>query len=549
METNDTYTAKEMLDVAIVGGGVSGIYSAWRLMHCDANTSEILRDWASYRPDGKLKIGVFERSSRIGGRLLSLVPPGMPNLRAELGAMHFTSNQMLLRSLVENKLHLKTYEFPGNKPENIVYLRGVHLREADLSNPEKVPYNMHWHELGKSASELVVEAIEQIVPGASSIPHSKWHEVKQTAEFDGIKLYKQGFRNLLNRVMSNEAYEFMRYAGGFDTILSNWNAADAIPWYLSYFGPDAKYIGLVDGFEAIPLKLSEEFVKAGGEIFLNHDLKSFKQSTLSDNTNGIELCFKNNLTINCRRLILAMPRRSIELLDRTGPVLDPENVEVHKMIESVTPQPLLKIFLCYENPWWQARHVSSGKSDTDLPARQCYYIGTEGDQPGADKSNRNSLLMASYDDGQSLNFWIGMRQEQMSEEPEYFRPAKTNRFCNPDEGDRQWLNYAPSATIVNELQRQLQEIHALKYIPYPYDAAYRDWGADPFGGAYNLWKIHAKSWEIIPKMIHPVADVPLYICGEAYCNNQGWVDGALQNVELMLQNHFHLHSPDWLRSL
>jgi hypothetical protein len=45
--------------------------------------------------------------------------------------MHFTSNQMLLRSLVENKLHLKTYEFPGNKPENIVYLRGVHLREAD----------------------------------------------------------------------------------------------------------------------------------------------------------------------------------------------------------------------------------------------------------------------------------------------------------------------------------------------------------------------------------------------------------------------------------
>lgn len=141
-----------------------------------------------------------------------------------------------------------------------------------------------------------------------------------------------------------------------------------------------------------------------------------------------------------------------------------------------------------------------------------------------------------------------MRKEQMSEEPEYFQPAKTNRFCNSDEGDCHWQNYVPSAAIVNELQRQLQEIHALKYIPYPYDAAYRDWGADPFGGAYNLWKIHAKSWEIIPKIIQPVADVPVYICGEAYCNNQGWVDGALQNVELMLQNHFDLHSPDWLLS-
>jgi monoamine oxidase len=244
-------------------------------------------------------------------------------------------------------------------------------------------------------------------------------------------------------------------------------------------------------FEAIPLKLSEEFVKAGGEVFLNHDLKSFKQSTLSDNTNGIELCFKNNLTVPCRRLILAMPRRSLELLEQSGPVLDPENVEVHKMVKSVTPKPLLKIFLCYENPWWQARHVSSGKSDTDLPARQCYYIGTEGDQPEADKSNRNSLLMASYDDGHSMNFWIGMRKEQMSEEPEYFQRDRTNRFCNPDSCDRHWQNYVPSAAIVNELQRQLQEIHDLKYIPYPYDAAYRDWGADPFGGAYNLWNPHS----------------------------------------------------------
>jgi hypothetical protein len=538
METNDTDMANEMLDVAIVGGGVSGIYSAWRLMHCDVDTSEILRDWASKRPDGNLKIGVFER---IGGRLLSLVPPGMPNLHAEVGAMHYTSNQRLLRSLVENKLHLETYEFPGDKPENILYLRGVHLRAADASNPETLPYMMHWHEQGKAASQLVVEAIERILPGASSIPESKWQEVKQTAAFDGIKLYKQGFRNLLSRVMSNEAYEFMRYGGGFDTILSNWNAADALPWYLAYFSPEAKYTGLSDGFEAIPLRLSEEFVKSGGEICLNHDLKSFQPFTLSDNTTGVELCFRNGVTVRCRR--------SLELLDRTGPVLDPQNEDVRRLIESVTPQPLLKVFLCYETPWWQATDVRSGKSNTDLPVRQCYYIGTEGDQPGADESNRNSLLMASYDDGHSLNFWIGMRKEPMDDEPETFQPDQTNCFCNADLGDRRWQKYVPSTAIVNELQRQLQEMHALKYIPYPYEAAYMDWGADPFGGAYNLWKIHAKSWEIIPKMLHPVADVPVYICGEAYCENQGWVDGALQNVELMLQNHFHLHPPDWLLSL
>jgi len=148
-------------------------------------------------------------------------------MRAELGAMHYTSNQILLRSLVENKLHLKTYDFPGSYPENILYLRGYHLREQDLSNPEKVPYNMQWHEKRKSASELVASAIEQILPRACAIPASAWHEVKQTACFDGVKLYKQGFSNVLNRVMSNEAYEFIRYAGGCDTILSKWYSSQA----------------------------------------------------------------------------------------------------------------------------------------------------------------------------------------------------------------------------------------------------------------------------------------------------------------------------------
>ncbi|MGB3205506.1 MAG: FAD-dependent oxidoreductase, partial [Crinalium sp.] len=363
METNYTYTT----DIAIVGGGVSGIYTAWRLIQNNLSESEILKAWAAKRPDGKLKIGVFERSSRIGGRLLSLTPPGMPNMRAELGAMHYTSNQILLRSLIENKFNLKTYDFPGSYPENILYLRGVHLREQDLSEPEKVPYNMQWHEKRKSANELVAAAIEQILPGAKDIPASQWHEVKQTALFDGVKLYKQGFRNVLNRVMSNEAYEFIRYAGGFDTILSNWNAADAIAWYLAYFGPDAEYRGIVDGFESIALKLKDEFVTAGGEVHLNCELRSFHNCTLEDNTNGIELRFQNNSTVRCRRLILAMPRRSLELLDRTNSILDPNNLEVRQMIESVSPQPLLKIFLCYNNPWWQATSVHSGKSNTDLP--------------------------------------------------------------------------------------------------------------------------------------------------------------------------------------
>ncbi|KAB8319425.1 hypothetical protein SD81_011190 [Tolypothrix campylonemoides VB511288] len=56
---------------------------------------------------------------------------------------------------------------------------------------------------------------------------------------------------------------------------SNWNAADALPWYLAYFGSPINYIGLLDGFEAIPFKC-DEFVKAIARSAL-----PFGQSVLS----------------------------------------------------------------------------------------------------------------------------------------------------------------------------------------------------------------------------------------------------------------------------
>jgi hypothetical protein len=80
-----------ILDVAIVGGGVSGVYSAWRLMTSQTQKSERLEQMLSKRGEDRLKIAVFEGSHRIGGRLLSVTPPGMPNTRCELGGMRYMS--------------------------------------------------------------------------------------------------------------------------------------------------------------------------------------------------------------------------------------------------------------------------------------------------------------------------------------------------------------------------------------------------------------------------------------------------------------------------
>ena len=52
----------------------------------------------------------------------------------------------------------------------------------------------------------------------------------------------------------------------------------------------------------------------------------------------------------------------------------------------------------------------------------------------------------------------------------------------------------------------------------------------------------------MPKIRKPVDNEEVYICGEAYSINQGWVEGALQTAELMLDEHFGLKPPKWLPS-
>ena len=60
------------VDIAVVGAGVAGVYTAWRLK----------------QKFPKSRIALFEYSNRIGGRLYSVSYPA-PHVNAELGGMRF----------------------------------------------------------------------------------------------------------------------------------------------------------------------------------------------------------------------------------------------------------------------------------------------------------------------------------------------------------------------------------------------------------------------------------------------------------------------------
>src|SRR5690349_14128771 len=129
-------------DVAVVGGGVAGAYTAWRLATSSNHDSAALLKKIGKHHKGKLNIALYEMGDRIGGRLLSVKPPGMPNTMCELGGMRYLTSHSHVRSLVEEVLRLEWEPFVADQPNNLVYLRRKRFRRSQFSNPAVPPYDL-----------------------------------------------------------------------------------------------------------------------------------------------------------------------------------------------------------------------------------------------------------------------------------------------------------------------------------------------------------------------------------------------------------------------
>ncbi|WP_424888938.1 hypothetical protein [Streptomyces sp. XH2] len=72
-----------------------------------------------------------------------------------------------------------------------------------------------------------------------------------------------------------------------------------------------------------------------------------------------------------------------------------------------------KPFLAYDEPWWRACGVETGRSTTDLPLRQLWYA------PGG----ASRLLLAAYPSGRSAAYW-----DRFASGPSYDVPGGTAMF-------------------------------------------------------------------------------------------------------------------------
>jgi len=559
-------TATPDYDVAIVGGGISGIYTGWRLLGADLSTSSSLRPWAAARA-GQLKVGVFEGSRRIGGRLLSAQPPGMPNTLCEIGGMRYVSSQVHIRSLIENVLNLRGPEQVVDEPQNLAFLRGAYLRNAQMNTTSLLPYRLDWNEsqwLSNSTSAaagLIAWSLTKILPQIATLSGTALEQFLQSAVLDGMPLYHHGFWNILSRVMSSEAYQLCRTMVGYDCLGNNGNAVDLTICYFD-FTPDVKYYLVKDGYESVPWQLEQRFRDKGGDVVLGRWLDGFDATTFDDKSTGFALRFHGeDRPVTARSVVLAMPRAALESLRPEGAVLDPEKAPGFRaMLQAVQPIPLYKLFIGYPYPWWTQAGVSVGRSRTDLPVRQCYYWAENATLQGGAR-NTNAMVMV-YDDAANVDFWGGLRGSLLrgrtripghQDAVQFFARKATAHAATAvstqpfaDRLRANWNDHQAPAAMVEEAHRQLMLMHNARFAPEPTEAAFMDWSEQPFGAGVHLWNRGYKSWVIVNEMTQPVADLACYVCGEAYSTSQTWAEGALETAEIVLQQRFGLAAPSWL---
>jgi monoamine oxidase len=316
--------------------------------------------------------------------------------------------------------------------------------------------------------------------------------------------------------LSNEAYELLLASHGAASAFRNANAYDAIATLLLEARPGQAYYRFAEGFSALAGAL---LAACGPNLSLR---ASHRLAAVQTSSEGLTLRFETAegpRVVEARRVILALPKRALE-----GVAFDAALVgdQFGADLASVTPVAASKLYLEFdrvaEADAWSGAEEHIAASYTDMPMRQCYHFSSS-DPASPD----GRLLMASFADDAATSFWS-----------ELARDADVDDFSATQE-------------MIDAAHAQLSLLFPGQNLPKPARGFFVDWSQARRGGAWHAWVPGVRGWEVRERIRQPNSNVPLFICGEAFSQLQGWTEGAINNAEMMLERHFGLSRPIWVR--
>lgn len=516
------------LDTAIVGAGIGGCLLASRLVH-------LRKRAGAFRPE---QVALFERTHRVGGRLWSV--PMAEGLTADLGAMRLHRGlHQVLDVVREAGLAGDLVPFDFGRPENLVHVRGRTLRQSQLADPQALPYDLADGERGLSPGDLVLRAVNTLVPGFTEL-RRRHHEAREQgdarraarlsaafrtrcdqAALAGRPLRQTTYADALRAVLGTEAIALLHDTGGYDIGAGGENAAEQLGIQFRT-PPHAEYVTLRHGMQRLPLALCDRFTAAGGSLRLGHRLLRVDRATPDDadavpdgpappHPARYRLTFAledpdgrptgTHAHVLARTVVLALPQGPLLRLDQDGLPFTPR---LRADLATVRAVPAHKLFLLYRTAWWQRLGMTRGRGTTDLPLRQLWYGGTC-PPPGPARTGGPALLLAAYPSGPATRTWDAL----------------------PDPGAR-----------AEHAHRLLARMHGLPGLEAPLSALAQDWNSAPHDGAWHVWRPGHDPRGVAPRVRTPLPGEAVHIVSDCWTPDPGSVEGTVAAAEAVLTEHF-----------
>jgi monoamine oxidase len=297
-------------------------------------------------------------------------------------------------------------------------------------------------------------------------------------------------------------------ASGYGDWIDGESGLDELDYYFVHDDESKPFFTIVGGYQRLPLTLAQQ---AGAIVTTMARLAS-----LEAEQGGYRLAVVDGngrqTSLRARKVILALPRRGLERIEDF-----PDAKRFVRLIRSVTPIPACKSLLLYQRPWWNDYGIREGRSITDMSTRQFYVLGAEDTRRPEEVTDGYGVLMA-YSDMHTVERWKRLVPY-----------ADTSGFTA----------LAGDAALAREVHRQATLVLGHTKLK-PLAARFQDWTVDPYGGGWHYYALGHDGLADGAAILKPMPDRDLFVVGEAYSFAQGWVEGALERTDTMLERWFGL---------